>query len=120
MPFIVSKVNFPVSAEQEREWKEQLGKAIERIPGKSEKVLFLSLEDNCRLWLRGGNDRPMAYLTVSVFGNESHAGYRAFTAAVTDVCRDLLGVAPEDCYIRFDDIGAWGAGGQYIDRRMFR
>ena len=120
MPFIVSKVNIPVSEEQERELKERLGKAIELVPGKSEEVLLLSFEDNCRLWLRGENDRPMAYLTVSVFSNESHAGYREFTAVATDIYHDLLEIAPEDCYIKFDDISAWGVGGRYIDRRMFR
>ena len=120
LPFIVSKVNIPVDAEQERELKERLGKAIELVPGKSEEYLLLCFEDNCRLWLRGENDRPMAYLTVSIFGNESHAGYREFTAVVTDIYHDLLVVAPEDCYIKFDDISAWGVGGQYIDRRMFR
>ena len=74
MPFIVSKVNIPVDAEQERALKERLGKAIELVPGKSEDYLLLSFEDNCRLWLGGENDKPMAYLTVSIFGNEDHAG----------------------------------------------
>ena len=120
MPFIVSKVNVHVSEEQELALKTRLGKAIELVPGKSEEYLLLSFEDNCRLWLRGENDRPMAYLTVSVFGNESHAGYREFTAAVTDIYHDLLEVAPEDCYIKIDDISAWGVSGQYSDRRMFR
>ncbi len=120
MPFLVSKVNIPVSSDQEQELKARLGKAIELVPGKSEEYLFLCVEDQCRLWLRGDNSRPMGYLTVSIFGNEGHAGHREFTAAVTDIYRDLFEIAPKDFYIKFDDIAAWSAGGQYIDRRMFR
>lgn len=120
MPFIVSKVNVPVSKEQELDLKTRLGKAIELVPGKSEEYLLLSFEDNCRLWLRGENNRPMVYLTVSIFGNESHAGYPAFTAAVAKIYYDVLGIAPEDLYIKFDDISAWSVGDQTIDRRMFR
>ncbi len=120
MPFLISKVNIPISPEQEQELKSKHGKALELVPGKSEEYLFLCVEDQCRLWLRGDSSRPMGYLTVSIFGNESHAGYREFSAAVTDIYRDLFEIAPEDFYIKFDDITAWSVGGQYIDRRMFR
>lgn len=34
--------------------------------------------------------------------------------------QDILGIAPENCYIKYEDITAWAVGGQYIDRRLFR
>ena len=76
MPFILSKVSTPMTETQEKEIKTRLGQAISLIPGKSEEYLFLCVEDQCRLWLRGDNGRPMGYLTVSIFGNESHTRYR--------------------------------------------
>ncbi len=120
MPFIVSRVNVPVSEDQELALKTRLGKAIELVPGKSEEYLLLGFENNSHLYLRGDNSRPMAYLTAGIFGNESHTGYPAFTAEAAKIYYDVLGIAPEDFYIRFDDISAWGVGRQYIDRRMFR
>ena len=45
MPFINSKVNVKTTAEQQRELKERLGKAIATIPGKSESWLMVNLED---------------------------------------------------------------------------
>ena len=119
MPFLVSKVNIPVSSEQEQKLKARLGQTIELVPGKGEEYLLLCVEDQCRFWHRGDNSRSMGYLTVSIFGNENHAGYREFSAAVTDIYRDLFEIAPEDFYIKFDDITAWSVGGQYIDRRKF-
>ena len=99
MPFIVSKVNIAVKPEQEQTLKERLGKAIELVPGKSEKYLFLSFEDNCHFYLRGQNSRPLAYITASLFGNEDHGGFAAFSAEVTKIYRAVLGIALEDCYI---------------------
>ena len=33
---------------------------------------------------------------------------------------EVLGVDPGNCYIKYEDITAWGASGRYVDRRMFR
>lgn len=120
MPFIKIKVNCRISPEQEIELKTRMGKAIELVPGKSEEYLLLEFEDEARLWLRGRNARPMAYIEAAIFGNESHAGYPAFTAELSRIYQDVLGIAPEDCFIKYDDITAWAVGGQYIDREMFR
>lgn len=119
MPFIKVKVSCPVSGEQERELKSRLGKAIELVPGKSEEYLLLEFEDQCRLWLRGENSAPISYIEAAVFGNESHAGYPAFTAAAAEIFQDVLAIPPENLYVKYEDILAWGAGGQYIDRKMF-
>ncbi|MBQ9048305.1 MAG: hypothetical protein IJ120_10475 [Solobacterium sp.] len=120
MPFIRARINTPLSEAQEVKLKELLGKAIEDVPGKSEEYLLLVFEDNGRMWLRGSNDQPAAYIEASIFGNETHAGYTAFTADVTEAFHTVLGISAENVYIHFDDISAWGVSGQYIDRRMFR
>ncbi len=120
MPFIKIKVSCPVSKEQEAELKTRMGKTIELVPGKSEEYLLLEFEDSCRLWLRGENSEPTAYLEAAIFGNESHAGYPAFSAEVTIIFHEVLGIGPENCYIKYEDIAAWAVNGQYIDPRMFR
>ena len=37
MPFVVCRASVPMSAEQERELKRRLGRAIAHVPGKSER-----------------------------------------------------------------------------------
>ncbi|MBR3160962.1 MAG: hypothetical protein IKF14_17900 [Atopobiaceae bacterium] len=81
MPFVVVRVNMAITAEQELELKARLGQAIGLVPGKSEEYLLVSIEDKCHLFLAGDGQMPLAYLEVSVFGNEVHAGYTAFTYA---------------------------------------
>ena len=120
MPFIKCKVSCEITKEQEAELKRRFGTAIELVPGKSEDYLLLEFEPNCHLWLRGNNAAPISYIEAAIFGNESHAGYPAFTAEVAKIFREVLGIAPENCYIKYEDITAWAVGGQYNDRRMFR
>lgn len=120
MPFIISRVNIPISREQELELKAWMGKAIELVPGKSEEYLLLGFEDNCRLWLRGNDSEPVAYIEANIFGNERHSGYDAFTAEVAMMFHEVLGVAPDHIYINYADIPDWGAGGVNFDRAQFR
>jgi len=69
MPFVVARVNVPISAEQEVALKERLGHAIAHVPGKSEAGLLLAFEGGARPWLAGG-DEPLAYIEASAFANE--------------------------------------------------
>lgn len=120
MPFIKSKVSVPLSKEQEKEIKTKMGKAIELVPGKSEHYLLLEFEDNCRLWLRGKKDDPIVYIEAALFGNEPHYGYDSFTAELTSIFSEALQTMPDNIYVKFEDITAWGVGGMYIDRNQYR
>ena len=120
MPFIKIKVNGPITMEQEIEIKARMGQAIGLVPGKSEEYLLLEFEDNCRLWLRGDNTEPVAYIEAAIFGNEQHYGYDALTAEITRIFADVLRVKPDHIYIKYEDITAWGVKGMYIDRNQYR
>ena len=61
-------------------------------------ILLLEFEDNCRLWLRGKNDEPIAYLEAAIFGNEPHYGYEAFTAETTNLFAGVLNIRPDHIY----------------------
>lgn len=120
MPFILSKISLPISREQELQLKIGLGKAIELVPGKSEDVLMLGFEDNYHLYLRGEDSQPMAYIEISMFGNENHLGYDALTAEITTIFSEILGISPVCIYVNYFDIPSWGVNGSYIDRKHWR
>lgn len=119
MPFVIAKVNVPVSEEQEEEIKKRLGKAIERVPGKSEEYLLFGIEDGYHFYLCGDGTQKVAYIQADIFGNEDHRGFDRFGAEMTASFRDVLGIPPQNIYIKFDDIKAWSVSGQFIDRGMF-
>ena len=120
MPFLIARVNVPVSKEQEITIKEELGRAIELVPGKSEEYLLFGIEDNFHLYLRGIDSEPVAYIEASIWGNEGHFGYDRFTAEVTRIFHDALGIKPDHIYIRYSDIPDWRAGGMNYDRNRYR
>ncbi len=120
MPFIKIKTSTEITPEQEVKIKAGLGQAIRLIPGKSEQYLLLEFEDRCRMWLRGQNDDPVAYIEAAIFGNEDHEGFDAFSAAATEIFSEELKIRPKNIYIKFEDIGVWGAQGMCNDRNRYR
>ena len=119
MPFVVTRVNVPLSPAQEADLKERFGRAIAHVPGKSEAGLLLAFEGDAHLWLAGA-DAPLAYIEASVFANEGHFGYNAFVADVVGSIGDVLAIPPERVYVRFSDIPVWSMGDVVVDRRAFR
>ena len=70
MPFINSRISTKISDAQEKEIKSRLGEAIATIPGKSEAWLMVGFQPEYRLYFKGSNAEPMAYVEVSVYGSE--------------------------------------------------
>ncbi|OOS07916.1 Macrophage migration inhibitory factor (MIF) [Moraxella cuniculi DSM 21768] len=116
MPFMTLKTNLSLNSTQATALKTALGKAIELIPYKSEANLLLELQDQCRFYLAGENQHPVAYVKISLFANEQHWGYPELTVAITEALADILQIAPHRIYLHFEDIGAWGVAGQYLER----
>ena len=110
MPFIQTKTNVSISKEQELSHKAAYGKAIELIPGKSERWLMLDFADNERMWFVG-DDAPLAYLSVKLFGGASDSAYDALTAKLTETVSVELGVPASRIYIKYEEIDHWGWNG---------
>ncbi|MCM1498704.1 MAG: phenylpyruvate tautomerase MIF-related protein [Clostridium sp.] len=111
MPFIDSKVNVSVSAEQEKELKTRLGQIISLIPGKSEAWLMTGFQDNYHLYFRGDNSQPTAFIEVKVFGGNNPAAFEAMTAEICKIFNDVLGVAMDHIYIKYEAVSEWGWNG---------
>ena len=107
MPFIQTKTNLSVSADQEKALKERFGKTIALLPGKSERWLMLDFEDGRRMWF-GGDDAPCAFLEVKLYGGASGSSYDKLTAAITDDVCAVLGVAADRVYVKYEEIDHWG------------
>ncbi|MGN0482644.1 MAG: phenylpyruvate tautomerase MIF-related protein [Lachnospiraceae bacterium] len=111
MPFINSKISTSLSKDQEKELKTRLGKAIETIPGKSESWLMVGFEPDYKLYFRGDNSEPLAMVEVSVFGQENPDAFSKMTGQICDIFQDVLGIAPDHVYIKYQAISNWGWNG---------
>ena len=109
MPFINTKVNVPMSSEQELTLKTEFGKAASLIR-KSENWLMLDFEDNCRMYFRGDN-APAAMVQVSLYGKASSSYYEAMTRKLTELLVSVMGIPADRIYVKYDEISNWGFAG---------
>ena len=111
MPFIDTKTTVKIDKETELRLKAEFAKAIELIPGKSERWLMLNFSDCCHMYF-AGSDEPSAILEVKIFGSASEESYARLTKALTEIiCREL-GLAPTRVYVKYEEISTWGFAGE--------
>ena len=111
MPFIDTKTSVEIRPEQELELKARLGKAITRIPGKTEAWLMTGFQGNYSLYFRGDNSEPAAFVEVSVYGGEDPKAFSALTGDICNILQDVLGIAPDHVYVRYQAGRCWGWNG---------
>ena len=111
MPMISTKTTTQITAEQELILKEKLGKAIEILPGKTETWLMLGFEENCKLWFRGDNSKPLAYVEVSALGKISPDSAKKLTAEICDILKTVLGIEGDGVYVKYEETDKWGFDG---------
>ena len=112
MPFIHTRVNRPIPKEKEALLARELGLAIALLPGKSESWLMLQFEENCRLYFRGGADRPLAFVQVTVYGPAHPQAYEKLTARITALLQEHLGIDPDGVYVAYGETENWGWQGE--------
>ncbi len=109
MPFIDCKVNIDISKQQEQELKDEFGKAIALIPGKSENWLMVNIQHKCSLYFRGSNEKPTAMISVTVYGKSNPSAYDALTARFNTILRNVLNI--EDMYVSYSETSNFGYNG---------
>ena len=110
MPYIKTTTNVSVPADKEQIIKQKLGKAIEIIPGKSERWLMISIEPDVKMYFHGDNGK-MAFVEVSIFGRASAQNYQALTSEITKILGDELGIEPDYVYVKYEESSYWGWNG---------
>ena len=110
MPFIDTKTTKKISPEDMNSLTEKFGKAIELIPGKSERWLMLNFSDGCRMAFAGSFD-DCAMLEVKLFGAADPCAYDALTAELCKTVSDTLGIPSDRIYVKYEEISAWGFAG---------
>ncbi|MBQ7609010.1 MAG: hypothetical protein IJU76_13750 [Desulfovibrionaceae bacterium] len=107
MPFCLCRVTVDVTHEQEKTLSSRIGQAL----GHGERFLLLDVQANCHMILRGSATEDVAYIQLSIFGNEEHCGYAQLTQKITGIVYEVLGIPTENIYIQYVDIPCFGWAG---------
>jgi phenylpyruvate tautomerase PptA (4-oxalocrotonate tautomerase family) len=108
MPCIETKVNVKISESQEKSLKEELGKAIAILPGKSESFLMLTVKDGYHMYFKGKNDMPIAFVEVKIFGKASDSDFEKLTAKICEIFKSILSIDPSNVYVKYEEVSHWG------------
>ena len=109
MPFINCKMNVDITKEQETAIKDELGRAISLLPGKSESWLMVNIEPKCALYFRGSTSTPTAMVTVNVYGRPNPSAYDALTSRIHSILSENAGI--KDSYVSYSETANWGYNG---------
>lgn len=111
MPNIATKVSVEITAEKELVLKQKLGEAIGILKGKSEAWLMLSFEDNCRMYFKGDNSEPTAFVEVQVLGKINPAESEMLSKEICSIFEKELSIPQDRTYIKYEEIDQWGWNG---------
>ena len=95
MPFIDSKVTVSLSENQKESLKDELGKIIDEIPGKSQKFLMLGFQDNFPLYFKGEKLDYGAFIEVKMFGRATEDSLNRATKEICDLYKEALNIPPK-------------------------
>ena len=111
MPYISVKTALKPEKNQVEAIKTAFGKAIEIIPGKTERWLMVSFETQDYLFF-SGDSMPAAMIEVSVFGKTKPEFYEKLTAKICDIIEKELEIPQEKIYVKYSETENWGWNGK--------
>lgn len=109
MPFIDCKLNVDLTKEQETALKDEFGKAISLIPGKSENWLMVNIQPRCSLYFRGSSDLPTAMVSVMIYGKANPTAYDALTDRFNTILSSVAGI--KNMYVSYSETSNFGFNG---------
>lgn len=108
MPYIKTTTNVSIDEIKLSNIKSKMGEAI-RLMGKTEDWLMLSFEDNIKMFFKGNNENPMAFIEVKVLGSVNNSN--EMTAELTNIISSELGISANNIYISYQGYSDWGYNG---------
>ena len=110
MPYINAKFSEKLDTGATERLKEAFGKAIELIPGKTERWLMLNFDSDGKMAFAGTFGK-CAMLEVEIFGAASDSAYAALTRALCDAVHAETGIPADRIYVKYAEVCHWGCGG---------
>lgn len=110
MPYIETKTNVKITKSAADAIKARLGKAIETIPGKSERWLMLSFFDEQTFYF-AGDHAPCAMVEIKIYGSAPASALEKMTERVSTILSEELSLPADRVYVKYEFCENWGWNG---------
>lgn len=111
MPYMATTTNVKLSKEQRAALERRMGKAIETIPGKSERWLMLSFRDETPMAFQG-SEAPCAVCEVKIYGHADARDYSRLTGEICAMLKDVCALPENRVYVTYQEVEHWGFDGE--------
>ena len=111
MPYIKVDVSKTLQPQQKEQIKSRMGELISLIPGKSEAVTMVGINDNYTLYLGGTELKNGAFIEVRLFGTADKESKETLTAEIFKAMEEMLGIPPNAMYLNIFEMQTWGLRG---------
>jgi phenylpyruvate tautomerase PptA (4-oxalocrotonate tautomerase family) len=112
MPYVSISVSKTLDDSQKDALKSGMGQVITMIPGKTEEVTMVRIEDGCALWKGGSALESGAFVEVRLYGKAPMADKQRFTEAAFSMLENKAGISPKETYLNILEMDSWGSGGR--------
>lgn len=114
MPYINVNAAPALKENEKEQLKAKIGELITLIPGKSEAVTMVSVNDGCSLYLGGRALDKGAFIEIRLLGAAKRQDKEALTEAIFKAMKSMFGMPESDIYITIQEFDSWGFGGRLI------
>lgn len=111
MPYIGVNLSKTLEAGQGEALKTAVGEVITLLPGKSEALLMMDIQDGKPTWFGGKAQENSAFVDVRLYGSQSFEAKSNFTKAMFEAFERVLGIAPESMFLGIKEYDTWGTRG---------
>lgn len=108
MPYIQVRVSCKVTEPQADQLKAMLGEKLPLMKGKHEGVLMVEIADGCKLYYKGSNEKPIAYVNVCINNKPvPEEEQLAFAKEVFLGIHEILGIELSQMNLTFQVQSLW-------------
>ena len=108
MPFINSKITFPVDDAKKEVIQSKLTDFVTDSLTKPKNFVMVNIEDNQQIWFAGKKLQNGVFVSVRLMGNASKAAYSNLTKKICDFFESELNISSENIYVTFHPVEFWG------------
>jgi phenylpyruvate tautomerase PptA (4-oxalocrotonate tautomerase family) len=114
MPYIDVNISNKLSEKEEEVLKSKLGELISIIPGKTEDVLMIGINDGYTIYFSGQRKEKVAYVNIKLFKEAAFQHKAAFVEKVAQFLESEYGVTANNLFITFGEYDSWGVNGKLM------
>lgn len=114
MPYIDVNISKKLSDDEKYVLKAKLGELISIIPGKTEAVTMIGINDSYTMYMSGQKKEKLAFLNIKLYKSSEFEYKNELTKKIFEFFEKEYDIAGENIYMTFDEYDSWGTSGTLV------